>query len=49
MPPINLLGGEQKRALTPEEPKKIPNQQKADPWADVRAAPTVPAPKKKQQ
>jgi hypothetical protein len=63
MPPINLLGGEQKRALTPEEQEqqkkldddykaatsKVPNQQKVDPWGDVRAAPTVPVPKKKQQ
>jgi hypothetical protein len=29
--------------------KKVPDQKANDPWADVRQAPTVPAPKKKQQ
>ena len=29
--------------------KKIPDQNANDPWADVRQAPTVPAPKKKQK
>jgi hypothetical protein len=28
---------------------KIPDQKTNDPWADVRPAPVVPAPKKKQQ
>ena len=28
---------------------KIPEQRANDPWADVRPAPTVPAPKKKQK
>ncbi len=28
---------------------KIPEQKRNDPWGDVRPAPTVPAPKKKQQ
>jgi hypothetical protein len=27
---------------------KVPDQKAKDPWADVRPAPTVPAPKKKQ-
>jgi hypothetical protein len=29
--------------------KKIPDQKGGDPWADVRATPAVPAPKKKQK
>jgi hypothetical protein len=29
--------------------KKIPDQKANDPWGDVRQAPTVPAPKKKQK
>jgi hypothetical protein len=63
LPPINLLGAQQKRPLTPEEQerqkeiddnykaaaKKIPDQKGSDPWADVRATPAVPAPKKKQK
>ena len=62
-PPINLLQGEQKRPLTPEEQerqkqlddaykaaaKKIPEQSANDPWANVRPAPTVSDPKKKQK
>ena len=63
LPPINLLQGEQKRPLTPEEQerqkqlddaykaaaKKIPEQSANDPWANVRPAPTVSDPKKKQK
>jgi hypothetical protein len=29
--------------------KNIPNQKPKDPWADVRSAPTAPAPKQKPQ
>jgi hypothetical protein len=29
--------------------KKLPDQKANDPWADVRQAPTVPAPNKKQK
>ena len=50
--PLTIEEQEQQKKLNDDykaATKKIPNQKANDPWADVRPAPTAPAPKKKQQ
>ena len=50
--PLTIEEQEQQKKLNDDykaATKKIPNQKANDPWADVRPAPTAPAPKRKQQ